>query len=115
MPAVRYGLLFIWRLVLLLWVHLHETWSVCVLIQAFSLKEPPKSGEAFSRQNVPFNIGNTNISLPSCLQDVASVYQVLNSELKIPWQDKAVLVYGLVSGMCYSLFSLKDISYPVHG
>jgi cohesin loading factor subunit SCC2 len=91
MPAVRYGLLFICRLVLLLWVHLHETWCNCVLkIQSFSLKEPPKSGETFSRQNIPFNVSSTNISLPSCLQDVASVYQVLNSELKIPWQNKAV-------------------------
>ncbi|KAF8695573.1 hypothetical protein HU200_037422 [Digitaria exilis] len=45
--------------------------------QAFSLKEPPKSGETLSKQNVPFNIGNNNMSLPNCLQDVASVYQVL--------------------------------------
>uniref|UniRef100_K3ZPX8 Sister chromatid cohesion protein n=1 Tax=Setaria italica TaxID=4555 RepID=K3ZPX8_SETIT len=50
--------------------------------QAFSLKEPPKTGETLSKQNVPFNIGNNNISLPSCLQDVASVYQDFKTVLR---------------------------------
>jgi cohesin loading factor subunit SCC2 len=57
--------------------------------QAFSLKEPPKSGETLSKQNVPFNIGN-NISLPSCLQDVASVYQDFKTVLREDSMDFGV-------------------------
>lgn len=45
-------------------------------LQAFSLKDPPKSGETISKQNIPLNISNTNTSLPSCPQDAARVYQV---------------------------------------
>ncbi|ONM28008.1 PHD finger family protein [Zea mays] len=60
--------------------------------QAFSLKEPPKSGETFSRQNVSFNIGNTNLSLPSCLQDAASVYQDFKTVLREDSMDFAVFV-----------------------
>ncbi|PUZ68216.1 hypothetical protein GQ55_2G007600 [Panicum hallii var. hallii] len=58
--------------------------------QAFSLKEPPKSGETLSKQNVPFNIGNNNISLPSCLQDVASVYQDFKTVLREDSMDFGV-------------------------
>ncbi|CAN6209133.1 unnamed protein product [Urochloa humidicola] len=58
--------------------------------QAFSLKEPPKSGETLSKQNVPFNIGNNNISLPSCLQDVASVYQDFETVLREDSMDFSV-------------------------
>ncbi|GJN10527.1 hypothetical protein PR202_ga28626 [Eleusine coracana subsp. coracana] len=55
--------------------------------QAFSLKELPKSGETLSKQNVPFNIGNNNINLPSCLQDVASVYQDFKTVLREDTMD----------------------------
>ncbi|CAN6170545.1 unnamed protein product [Urochloa humidicola] len=58
--------------------------------QAFSLKEPPKSGETLSKQNVPFNIGNNNISLPSCLQDVASVCQDFKTVLREDSMDFGV-------------------------
>ncbi|WVZ61503.1 hypothetical protein U9M48_011364 [Paspalum notatum var. saurae] len=58
--------------------------------QAFSLKEPPKSGETLSKQNVPFNIGNDNISLPSCLQDVASVYQDFKTVMREDSMDFAM-------------------------
>ncbi|RLN34829.1 nipped-B-like protein B isoform X2 [Panicum miliaceum] len=58
--------------------------------QAFSVKEPPKSGETLSKQNVPFNIGNNNISLPSCLQDVASVYQDFKTVLREDSMDFGV-------------------------
>ncbi|KAK3124182.1 hypothetical protein QOZ80_7BG0583020 [Eleusine coracana subsp. coracana] len=55
--------------------------------QAFSLKELPKSGETLSKQNVPFNIGNNNINLPSCLQDVAPVYQDFKTVLREDTMD----------------------------
>uniref|UniRef100_A0A0A9EA50 Uncharacterized protein n=1 Tax=Arundo donax TaxID=35708 RepID=A0A0A9EA50_ARUDO len=58
--------------------------------QAFSLKEPPKSGETLSKQNVPFNIGNNKISLPSCLQDVACVYQDFKTVLREDAMDFSV-------------------------
>nr|CAB3455479.1 unnamed protein product [Digitaria exilis] len=58
--------------------------------QAFSLKEPPKSGETLSKQNVPFNIGNNNMSLPNCLQDVASVYQDFKTVLREDSMDFSV-------------------------
>ncbi|ONM51063.1 PHD finger family protein [Zea mays] len=60
--------------------------------QSFSLKEPPKSGETFSRQNIPFNVSSTNISLPSCLQDVASVYQDFKTVLHEDSMDFAVFI-----------------------
>ncbi|KAL6647205.1 hypothetical protein ACP70R_014642 [Stipagrostis hirtigluma subsp. patula] len=58
--------------------------------QAFSLKELPKSGEAISKQNVPFNISSTNIDLPSCLQDAARVYQDFKTVLREDSMDFAV-------------------------
>ncbi|TVU40275.1 hypothetical protein EJB05_13731 [Eragrostis curvula] len=58
--------------------------------QAFSLKEPPKPGETLSKQNAPFNIGNNNIHLPTCLQDVASVYQDFKTLLREDTMDFGV-------------------------
>uniref|UniRef100_A0A0A9DAV3 Uncharacterized protein n=1 Tax=Arundo donax TaxID=35708 RepID=A0A0A9DAV3_ARUDO len=58
--------------------------------QAFSLKELPKSGETLSKQNVPFNIGNNNINLPSCLQDAVCVYQDFKTVLREDTMDFGV-------------------------
>jgi hypothetical protein len=73
-------------------------------MQAFSLKELPKSGEALSKQNVPFSIGNSNINLPSSLQDVAAVYQVLTLNLWICCKTELYGLYLANSGeamLCY--------------
>eukprot|EP00257_Ricinus_communis_P019908 XP_015579021.1 sister chromatid cohesion protein SCC2 [Ricinus communis] len=50
--------------------------------QAFSPNEPPKSGEALSRQNIPFDISETSTSVPSTYQDLVQRYQEFKSALK---------------------------------
>ena len=45
--------------------------------QAFSPTEPLKAGDALSRQNIPFNIGETRMSLPTTYQELVEVYQVM--------------------------------------
>ena len=49
--------------------------------QAFSPTEPPKSGEALSRQNIPFRIGDVHSSLPSTSEELTQRYQVIPHEL----------------------------------
>jgi hypothetical protein len=48
-----------------------------IFAQAYSPSEPPKPGDVFSRQNVPFNIGESQFSLPTCPQELIQRYQVL--------------------------------------
>lgn len=43
--------------------------------QAFSLKEHPKPGETISKQNIPFNIHDAPISLPTSYHDMVQKYQ----------------------------------------
>ncbi|KAJ6371248.1 hypothetical protein OIU77_001700 [Salix suchowensis] len=50
--------------------------------QAFSPTEPPKPGEAFSRQNIPFDTSQTCTSLPSTYQDLVQRYQEFKGALK---------------------------------
>ncbi|XP_040381685.1 sister chromatid cohesion protein SCC2 isoform X2 [Oryza brachyantha] len=71
------------QLLLKLKRHLKTVYSLTdARCQAFSLKDPPKSGETISKQNIPFNISNTNTSLPSCHQDAARVYQDFKTVLR---------------------------------
>uniref|UniRef100_A0A6N2N2B1 Sister chromatid cohesion protein n=1 Tax=Salix viminalis TaxID=40686 RepID=A0A6N2N2B1_SALVM len=49
---------------------------------AFSPTEPPKPGEAFSRQNIPFDTSQTCTSLPSTYQDLVQRYQEFKGALK---------------------------------
>lgn len=50
--------------------------------QAFSPNEPPKPGEPFSRQNVPFDISETSTNVPSTYQDLVQKYQEFKVALK---------------------------------
>uniref|UniRef100_A0A0E0AF42 Sister chromatid cohesion protein n=1 Tax=Oryza glumipatula TaxID=40148 RepID=A0A0E0AF42_9ORYZ len=71
------------QLLLKLKRHLKTVYSLTdARCQAFSLKDPPKSGETISKQNIPLNISNTNTSLPSCPQDAARVYQDFKTVLR---------------------------------
>ncbi|XP_065037401.1 sister chromatid cohesion protein SCC2-like [Musa acuminata AAA Group] len=54
--------------------------------QAFSLKELPKPGETISKQNIPFNISDTPISLPTSYQAMVEKYQ----EFKVSLRDDAI-------------------------
>ncbi|KAF6140350.1 hypothetical protein GIB67_011369 [Kingdonia uniflora] len=47
-----------------------------VRFQEFSLNEPLKPGEALSRQNIPFDISGTHISLPTSHKEIIERYQV---------------------------------------
>ncbi|XP_020095025.1 nipped-B-like protein isoform X2 [Ananas comosus] len=50
--------------------------------QAFSLKEQPKPGETISKQNIPFNVSDTSISLPTSYQDMVQKYQEFKTLLR---------------------------------
>ncbi|KDP27227.1 hypothetical protein JCGZ_19926 [Jatropha curcas] len=50
--------------------------------QAFSPNEPPKPGEALSRQNIPFDVSETSTSVPSTYQDLLQRYQEFKNALK---------------------------------
>nr|XP_043640101.1 sister chromatid cohesion protein SCC2 isoform X2 [Erigeron canadensis] len=58
--------------------------------QAFSPNEPPKPGEFLSRQNIPFNVGETNITLPTSYQDILQRYQEFKNSLKEDTVDYSV-------------------------
>ncbi|KAJ0980187.1 hypothetical protein J5N97_008442 [Dioscorea zingiberensis] len=55
--------------------------------QAFSLKEHPKGAEAISRQNIPFNISEVSISLPTSYQEMVEKYQEFKTALKEDTMD----------------------------
>ncbi|CAJ2665786.1 unnamed protein product [Trifolium pratense] len=50
--------------------------------QAYSPSEPPKPGDVFSKQNVPFNICESQFSLPTCPQELIQRYQEFKNALK---------------------------------
>ncbi|KAI4346656.1 hypothetical protein L6164_007534 [Bauhinia variegata] len=50
--------------------------------QAYSPNDTPKQGEVLSRQNIPFNISETNYSLPRTLQELTLKYQEFKNALK---------------------------------
>lgn len=55
----------------------HSLGCLTIYIQAFSPSEPLKPGEVFSRQNIPFNIGESQFSLPTTPQELLQQYQVM--------------------------------------
>ncbi|CAM0905131.1 unnamed protein product [Alopecurus aequalis] len=81
--------------------------------QAFSLKDQPKSGEVISKQNIPLNINNTNISLPSCLQDVARVYQDFKTLLREDSMDYVMYTADIVQKKRPTPRSASKIRKPV--
>ncbi|XP_065855579.1 sister chromatid cohesion protein SCC2 isoform X2 [Euphorbia lathyris] len=50
--------------------------------QAFAPNEPPKPGEVFSKQNIPFDISETSTSMSSTYQDLLQRYQDFKVALK---------------------------------
>ncbi|AES74937.2 putative chromatin regulator PHD family [Medicago truncatula] len=50
--------------------------------QAYSPSEPPKPGDVFSRQSIPFNIGESQFSLPTSPQELIQRYQEFKNALK---------------------------------
>ncbi|XP_076883333.1 sister chromatid cohesion protein SCC2-like [Bidens hawaiensis] len=58
--------------------------------QAFSPTEPHKPGEFLSRQNIPFNIGETNVTQPTTYQDIFQRYQEFKNALKEDTVDYSV-------------------------
>ncbi|KQK21203.1 hypothetical protein BRADI_1g59325v3 [Brachypodium distachyon] len=81
--------------------------------QAFSPKDAPKSAEAFSKQNIPLNINNTNTSLPSCLQDVARVYQDFKTLLREDAMDYVMYTAATVQKKRPTPRSSSKVRKPV--
>ncbi|XP_027357770.1 sister chromatid cohesion protein SCC2 [Abrus precatorius] len=50
--------------------------------QAYSPNEQPKPGEVISRQNIGFNIGESQFSLPTCPQELIQRYQEFKNALR---------------------------------
>ncbi|OVA07915.1 zinc finger protein [Macleaya cordata] len=50
--------------------------------QAFSPNEPLKQGEVLSKQNIPFNISDTRVNLPTSYQQFMERYQEFKAALK---------------------------------
>lgn len=59
---------------------LRDVYPFFFFIQAYSPTEPPKPGEVVSRQNIPFNISESQFSLPTSPQELIQRYQVLSLE-----------------------------------
>ncbi|CAL5185968.1 unnamed protein product [Lathyrus oleraceus] len=55
--------------------------------QAYSPSEPPKPGEVFSRQSIPFNVGESQFSLPTNPQELIQRYQEFKNALKDDTMD----------------------------
>ncbi|XP_039139288.1 sister chromatid cohesion protein SCC2 isoform X2 [Dioscorea cayenensis subsp. rotundata] len=55
--------------------------------QAFSLKEHPKVGETISRQNIPFNMSDISITLPTSYQEMVQKYQEFKTALREDTMD----------------------------
>ncbi|KAI3713140.1 hypothetical protein L1987_71712 [Smallanthus sonchifolius] len=58
--------------------------------QAFSPTEPPKPGEFLSRQNIPFHVGETNITQPTTYQEILQRYQEFKNALREDTIDYSV-------------------------
>ncbi|KAK9052474.1 hypothetical protein SSX86_029103 [Deinandra increscens subsp. villosa] len=58
--------------------------------QAFSPTEPPKPGEFLSRQNIPFNVGETYTTQPTTYQDILQRYQEFKNALREDTVDYSV-------------------------
>lgn len=50
--------------------------------QAFSPTDPIKSGDAFSKQNIPFDVSETHTNLPTTYQELVQRYQEFKNALK---------------------------------
>ncbi|KAJ8530616.1 hypothetical protein K7X08_023497 [Anisodus acutangulus] len=58
--------------------------------QAYSPNEPPKPGEGFSRQSLPFNVNEINIEPPKNYEDFVRRYQDFKNALKEDTVDYAI-------------------------
>ncbi|XP_071703668.1 sister chromatid cohesion protein SCC2 [Rutidosis leptorrhynchoides] len=58
--------------------------------QAFSPTEPPKPGEFLSRQNIPFNVGEMDITRPTTYEEILKRYQDFKNSLKEDTVDYSV-------------------------
>ncbi|XP_060189126.1 sister chromatid cohesion protein SCC2 isoform X1 [Lycium barbarum] len=58
--------------------------------QAYSPNEPPKPGEGFSRQSLPFNVSEINIEPPKNYEDFVRRYQDFKNALKEDTVDYAI-------------------------
>ncbi|KAI3665842.1 hypothetical protein L6452_44477 [Arctium lappa] len=58
--------------------------------QAFSPTDPPKPGEFLSRQNIPFNVGEINITRPTTYEDILQRYQEFKNALREDTVDYSV-------------------------
>ncbi|KAH9740318.1 Sister chromatid cohesion protein SCC2 [Citrus sinensis] len=58
--------------------------------QAYSPSEPQKPGEPLTKQNIPFDISDTRVVLPSTYEDLMQKYQEFKNALKEDTVDYAV-------------------------
>ncbi|PSR87716.1 Nipped-B-like protein [Actinidia chinensis var. chinensis] len=58
--------------------------------QEFSPTEPLKPGEVLSKQNIPFNISETRVDLPSTYEEVLQRYQEFKNALKEDTVDYSI-------------------------
>ncbi|XP_006482736.1 sister chromatid cohesion protein SCC2 isoform X3 [Citrus sinensis] len=58
--------------------------------QAYSPSEPQKPGEPLTKQNIPFDISDTRVALPSTYEDLMQKYQEFKNALKEDTVDYAV-------------------------
>ncbi|KAJ4707340.1 Sister chromatid cohesion protein [Melia azedarach] len=58
--------------------------------QAYSPNEAPKPGDVLTRQNIPFDISDTRVSLPSTYQELVQKFQEFKNALKEDTIDYAV-------------------------
>ncbi|XP_073221150.1 sister chromatid cohesion protein SCC2 isoform X2 [Cicer arietinum] len=71
------------QLLLKLKRHLKITYSLDdAKCQAYSPSEPPKPGDVISKQSIPFNIGESQFSLPTSPQELIQRYQEFKNALK---------------------------------
>ncbi|KAG4926506.1 hypothetical protein JHK85_052992 [Glycine max] len=57
-------------------------WNALPPVQAYSPTEQPKPGEVISRQNIAFNIGDSQFSLPTSPQELIQRYQEFKHALR---------------------------------
>ncbi|XP_021751674.1 sister chromatid cohesion protein SCC2-like isoform X2 [Chenopodium quinoa] len=67
-----------------------------VRCQAFSPADPPKSGEALSRQNIPFTIGVINVNMPSTSEELTQRYQEFKNALKEDTVDYSAYTANII-------------------
>ncbi|KAF8408186.1 hypothetical protein HHK36_007328 [Tetracentron sinense] len=63
--------------------------------QAFSPNEPLKPGEVLSKQNIPFNISETRVNLPTSYQEMIERYQEFKTSLKEDTVDYSIYMANI--------------------